>query len=68
VNNSIIAPIARVLLRYVGGALISAGFAISPNTLTDPDVFQVTCFAIGAICSVGSEVWYILSHKYGWAR
>jgi hypothetical protein len=66
VNPQIIGPIARVLLRYVGGALISAGFAISPNTLTDPDVLQVTCFLIGALCSVGSEAWYILAKKYGW--
>lgn len=65
-NREIIGPIARVLLRYIGGAMISAGVAISPGTLTDPDVVQVTCFLVGALASASSEIWYIVAKKYGW--
>jgi hypothetical protein len=67
VTPEIIGPIARVLLRYVGGALISAGVAISPGTLTDPDVIQVTCFLVGALSSAASECWYIIAKRNGWS-
>lgn len=63
----IIAPLTRVLLRYIGGALIASGLAISPSTLTDPDVVQVACFLIGLICSAASEGWYALARKKGWS-
>jgi catabolite regulation protein CreA len=66
--TSLVAPIARILLRYVGGGLISAGVAISPETLSDPDVFQVTCFVVGVLCTAISEGWYALARKYGWAQ
>lgn len=64
--NAVIAPLARVLLRYIGGALMSAGVAINPGALTDPDLIQVMCFVLGALASGASEVWYILAKKYGW--
>lgn len=66
-NPEIIAPLARVLLRYVGGAMISAGVAISPGTLTDPDLIQVMCFLIGGISTATSEGWYIIAKKKGWS-
>ena len=65
-SPDIIAPLARILLRYLGGALISAGFAISPNTLTDPDLVQVLCFLIGGLCTALSEGFYFLARKRGW--
>lgn len=65
-SPAIVGPIARVILRYAGGALISAGVAIKPEALTDPDVVQVMCLLIGAACSAASEGWYILAKKYGW--
>jgi len=64
--NPIIAPIARILLRYAGGALISAGFAINPSALTDPDVFQVSCFVIGGLCTAASEGFYVIARAKGW--
>jgi hypothetical protein len=67
VSPEVVGPIARVLLRYVGGALISAGIAISPATLTDPDLIQIMCFLIGAVCSAASEGWYIIAKKNGWS-
>jgi hypothetical protein len=68
VNPDVIAPIARILLRYVGGALISAGIAINPSALTDPDLIQVLCFVIGGLCSAFSEGFYIVARKKGWER
>jgi hypothetical protein len=65
-NMDVVAPIARILLRYLGGALISAGFAISPSTLTDPDLIQVLCFVIGGLCTAISEGFYVIARKRGW--
>ena len=66
--SAIVAPLARVLLRYVGGALIASGFAINPATLTDPDVVQVACFFVGAGCTVLSEGWWALARSKGWTQ
>ncbi len=60
------APFARILLRYFGGALISAGIALSPDTITDPDVVQIVCIIMGALCTAISEGWYVLAKKRGW--
>lgn len=62
------APIARILLRYAGGALIAHGVAISPETLTDPDLVQALCVLMGLACSASSECWYALARKRGWKR
>lgn len=67
-DPAIIAPIARILLRYGGGALISAGVAISPDTLTNPDIVQVLCFLLGGLCSAVSEGFYIIARKRDWQR
>lgn len=67
-NPEIIAPIARILLRYLGGALISAGFAINPNSLSDPDLVQVLCFVIGGLCTALSEGFYVVARRRGWNR
>jgi hypothetical protein len=66
-NTDVLAPFARVLLRYVGAALVSAGITISPSTLLDPDVVQITCILLGAACSAASEAWYYVAKKNGWA-
>lgn len=67
-NPDSIAPIARILLRYFGAALISSGLTIKPDVFTDPDLVQVACIVIGALCSALSEVWYWLAKKHGWGR
>lgn len=63
-----LAPFARVLLRYVGGALISAGLAINPSALNDPDLVQVICFLLGLICSGASEYWWTMARRRGWRQ
>lgn len=61
-----IAPIARVALRYVGGALLAyAGVKFDVN---DPDVQAVTVLAAGALVSIASEAWYYFARKYGWSK
>lgn len=61
------APFARIILRYFGGALISAGVAVSPSTLTDPDVVQIVCIVGGALVTALSEGWYYYAKKHGWS-
>jgi hypothetical protein len=59
-------PLTRVLLRYVGAALITkAGLSID---VTDPDVMAVAEIGVGLLCSVVSEGWYALARKRGWER
>jgi hypothetical protein len=58
-------PVARILLRYVGAALITkAGLSID---LTDPDISAILEFVIGAAMSSGTELWWVLARKYGWS-
>lgn len=62
--NDLAGPLSRVLLRYVGAALITkAGLSFD---VTDPDVAQVAQFVVGAMVSVGTEAWWYLARKYGW--
>ncbi len=67
-NAEVIALIARILLRYGGGALVSAGVVVSPSTLADPDVLQVTCLVLGLLCSAVSEGLYCVARKRNWNR
>lgn len=59
-------PLTRVLLRYVGAALITkAGLSMD---VSDPDVQEVAVFMVGLACSALTEGWYYLAHKHGWNR
>jgi hypothetical protein len=64
--DSLAGPITRVLLRYVGAALMTkAGLQID---VTDPDVVTLTEFAIGGALSVICEGWWTLARKKGWGQ
>lgn len=64
--SEIAGPLTRVLLRYVGAALITkAGLSLD---VTDPDIQEVVVFVVGVACSVLSEGWWVLARKYGWHR
>jgi hypothetical protein len=64
--SEIAGPLTRVLLRYVGAALITkAGLSID---VTDPDVMTMAEFAIGGLLSVACEGWWALARKNGWGR
>lgn len=59
-------PLTRVLLRYVGAALVTkAGLSID---VSDPDVMAVAEMGVGLLCSVISEGWYAMARKRGWER
>ena len=58
-------PVARILLRYVGAALLTkAGLQID---VTDPDISSLVEFVLGAVISGASELWWYLARKYGWS-
>lgn len=59
-------PLARVLLRYAGGALITkAGLSIDVN---DPDLQNIATMAVGAAITAGTETWWYLARKYNWCQ
>ena len=59
-------PLTRVLLRYVGAAIVTkAGLSID---VSDPDVIAVAEMGVGLLCSVISEGWYAMARKRGWER
>lgn len=59
-------PLARVLLRYFGGSLMTyAGIKID---ITDPDIATLVVFLVGALFSAVSEGWWYLARKYGWCQ
>lgn len=59
-------PLARVFLRYVGGALVAkAGFSID---ISDPDIENIVTMGVGAAISAGTEVWWYLARKYNWCQ
>lgn len=55
------APIARIVLRYVVGAVI--GMAQGEMLAADPDVVTIAALALGAIV----EGLYALAKRKGWA-
>lgn len=65
-DSDSIAPFARIMLRYLGAGLISAGVTIKPDSLLDPDLVQVLCIVLGSLISAGSETWYYFAKKHGW--
>jgi hypothetical protein len=61
------AVIARILLRYVAGALIAAGYldtTMGSSIANDPDLLILVGTVIGAV----TEGAYYLAHKLGWSR
>ena len=61
-----LSPVIRIILRYLGGFLIHAGFASDPSTFADPDLIQAICYIAAGGCFFISEGWYFLARKWGW--
>lgn len=55
------APIARIVLRYVIGAVV--GMAQGDMLAADPDVVTVAALGIGAAV----EALYVVAKRKGWA-
>ena len=59
-------PLARVILRYLGGSIMAyAGVKFDVN---DPDVMTVATFAVGAVVSTATETWWYFARRYGWCQ
>jgi hypothetical protein len=59
-------PLARILLRYIGGALLAKGVLHDAATLADPDLQQVIVIILGMASSAVSEFWYFIAKKRDW--
>lgn len=64
----VLAPLVRILLRWLGGFLIAKGIASSADAFTDPDLVTVVCYALAAVCGMISEVWWWLARRHHWSR
>jgi len=66
--SQIAAPLSRVLLRYIVGALIVKGYSIDPATAENADVQAIAYYLIGGGLALLSEGWWYLARKYGWSQ
>jgi len=61
-------PIARILLRYIAGALVAKGL-LDPDSAaffnTDPDLIELVTAAVGVLMGLGTEFFYRLARKMG---
>lgn len=63
-----LAPLVRILLRWLGGFLIAKGLASSADAFTDPDLVTVVCYVLAGVCGLISEGWWALARRYHWSR
>lgn len=59
-------PLARVLLRYAGGALMA--YAGVKFDVSDPDLMTLAEFGLGSLLAAVSEGWWYLARRYGWCQ
>ncbi|MGI3168381.1 hypothetical protein ACRARG_04465 [Pseudooceanicola sp. C21-150M6] len=58
------APLARIALRYLSGALVAYGLAAEGTDLAaDPDMVAVAGMALAGVV----EVVYVLAKRRGWS-
>lgn len=62
------APIARIILRYGSGVLVTVG-VLNPDLggqiAADQDILQILQIGIGSAAGVATEVWYHFARKWG---
>lgn len=64
------APTARIVLRYAAGFLVAKGVLSSEMGgafSVDPDVLSLVETGVGLLITVGTELWYKVAKKLGWA-
>jgi hypothetical protein len=59
-----IAPIIRILLRYVVGGLMMGSIAMGEQFAADPDIV----ITLSAVVGLAVEGFWIASRKLGWNR
>ena len=70
-GKAMIGPISRIVLRYVAGALIAHGvvdMATGTEVANNADVLELVQLGVGAAIGIGTELWYALAKRYGWAK
>lgn len=61
--------VARLILRYVAGALIAKGLLTDPDgdwINSDPDLLELATAGVGFAVMGATEAFYRLAKKYGW--
>lgn len=64
-----IAPLTRIVLRYVAGFLVAKGLLdaeIGSDIATDPDILAIAEIWIGAAVGAGTEAVYFIARRLGW--
>jgi len=64
------AVIARILLRYIAGALVLKGLLpdeLGNTIVTDPDIISITEVIVGAAIGAAVEGWYSIAKRMGWS-
>lgn len=64
------APLARIGLRYLSGALMSWGIVDAPGAdflSTDPDIIALASIVIGAVVGAATEAFYVHAKRKGGA-
>ena len=62
--NGIAMPLARIVLRYLSGALVAFGWFAPEQAsqfVNDPDVLVLVAAGVGALI----EAWYVFARKHG---
>ena len=65
------APIIRILLRYITLPLLYFGLITEPEAasiIAEPEIAQWVSLGLGTIAPVISEGWWWLARKFGWDR
>lgn len=66
--SDLAAPLARVLLRYLSGALVTWGFAAPEDAalvLADPEVERLAVLVIGGAIAAVTEAAYAVARRTG---
>lgn len=59
----------RNIMRYVAGALVSAGIlstTMAETLMADPMIQEAVTIGLGLAIGGITELFYKLAHKYGW--
>jgi hypothetical protein len=59
-----IAPVIRIVLRYIVGGLMMGSIAMGEQFAADPDIV----ITLSAVVSLAVEGFWIASRKLGWNR
>jgi hypothetical protein len=62
-------PIARIILRYLSGALVAIGLLLPGDAIeinADPEILSAVMMLVGTVVGVAVETAYALAKRMGW--